>query len=627
MSLIVLSNKNFADSNRNLTVGGITSPFSFVNTLQSPLVLPPNAEVALQSVKFNKDGLFSLNKSNSRMYQYIGNLLDDGDGEPGGEAAKSVRFPGYMEVGPYGEYSAEDFADNALPKAMNRALYHPNYQGLANASVQRSASGLTFEGFNLKYDKTAKATTQTKPGEGQVVKGTAPSDGWSYNHTNHHFKKTSGSASVNGRAFAQFTNAPLSLAEGELHVNFSNASTWSVGLSRYCNPSAEFTDTRNGKITKVFRDITQPAYFKSDPNGFYDYLARSELNASSKYELKLYHSVQSSTEENRLELKEVIYYGYTGALIAAPYDLSTNASAFNQVHFKAFGERMQLYLSKGGATPAIFCDPELGTPAKNNYFKPVAQTCAYLYPKMEIREHAGGDAKNHYLIISGYQGVTLTGFDYDGIDQTKSPKLSLRERLINFDWWATMINIGKSRFCLEVDMRVYNDMSDTTQHTFTTTSGGKIDYVVVPVLSESYEYIPSRFANMVDILGFTENAIRQPTTSSGSAVTYTSEVVPVLQSNESIFVRINSLTQRSFNGVTANESKIIYHCPRFDVAGNQTGGLFFEPGEKTYLDIGNVGEVQINSFTVDLVDSRERLVKSIVGSTVVVLHIKSKSRS
>ena len=621
MSLIVLSNKNFNDSSSNVPIGGITSPFSFVNTLQSPLVLPPNAQVALQSVKFNKDGLFSLNKSNSRMYQYIGVMLDDGDDVPGGEAAKSTRFPALMEVGPYGEYSAEGFVNIALKPAMEKALYHPNYQGLSNASVQRSASGLTFEGFNLTYDKTSKASTQTLPPNGATVKGTQVSDGWSY--ATNKFTKTSGNGSVNGRAFAQFTNAPLSLTEGELSVNFANASSWTVGLSRYCNPSFTYVDQSSGKTTTNIVDRTQPKYFKQS-FGFYDYLANAELNASNEHELKLYHAVQSSTEENTLEMKEVLYYGYTGATYATPYNLTTNASGFNQIHFKAFGERMQVRLSKGGGSDTIVCDPTLGTPAKINYMKPVAQTCAYLYPKLEISENLADDGQGQYLTFVGYQGVTLTGFDYDGLDHTASPSRPLRERLINFDWWATMVNIGKVRYCLEVDTRVYNDMSDPTQHIFNTTSGGKIDYVVVPVVSQSYEFIPSDFANMQTLLGFDENALRNPTSLNGSAVTFTSDSAPVLQSNESIFIRINSLTQRSFNGVTANESKIIYHCPRFDIAGNQTGGLFFEPGEKTYLDIGNVGETQINSFSVDLVDSSERLVKSVVGSTVVVLHIKEK---
>ena len=488
MSLIVLSNKQFSDSDRNNSIGGIAEAHSFINTLQSPLVLPPNAQVALQSVKFNKDGLFSLNKSNSTMYQYIGVMLDDGDDVPGGEAAKSTRFPALMEVGPYGEYSAEGFVDIALKPAMSKALYHPNYQGFSNASVQRSASGLTFEGFNLTYDKSASATAQTKPAVGDNVSGTQVSDGWSYTASKH-FIKTSGSASVNPRAFAQFTNAPLSLAEGELTVNFANASSWNVGLSRYCNPSFTYVDQSAGKTTTNIIDRTEPKYFKSDVNGFYDYLVSAELDASSEHILRIYHTVKSSTEDDTLEMKEVIYYGYTGATYATPYNLTTNASAFNQIHLKAFGERMQVRLSKGGSIDTIVCDPTLGTPAKINYLKPVAQTCAYLYPKMEISQNAANDGQNQYLIIHEFRGVTLTGFDYDGLDQTASPKLPLRERLINFDWWATMVNIGKVSDCLEVDTRVYNDMSDATQHIFNTTSGGKIDYVVVPVVSQSYEFI------------------------------------------------------------------------------------------------------------------------------------------
>ena len=132
---------------------------------------------------------------------------------------------------------------------------------------------------------------------------------------------------------------------------------------------------------------------------------------------------------------------------------------------------------------------------------------------------------------------------------------------------------------------------------------------------------------MSNILGFDNTAVLEtPTTTNGSAVTFSSTVVPKLVANESVFVRVNNLTQRSINGVTGNQSQIIYHCPRFDNSGNETGGLFFEPGEKTYLDLNNAGPLSIGDFSVDLIDKTEKFVKSAVGSTVVVLHIRQKHK-
>ena len=130
---------------------------------------------------------------------------------------------------------------------------------------------------------------------------------------------------------------------------------------------------------------------------------------------------------------------------------------------------------------------------------------------------------------------------------------------------------------------------------------------------------------METILGFPgQSVVDTPTSTNGSAVTFKSSTTPKLISNESVFIRLNSLTQRSTNGATGNESKIIYHCPRFDNSGNETGGLFFEPGEKTYLDLRNAQDIQVSDFSIDIIDKRERYAKSVVGSTIVCLHIRSK---
>jgi hypothetical protein len=168
-------------------------------------------------------------------------------------------------------------------------------------------------------------------------------------------------------------------------------------------------------------------------------------------------------------------------------------------------------------------------------------------------------------------------------------------------------------------------MENTTLHVFEGNASG--NYKVVPILSESEIYQPTRFANTSTILGFPgRTTLTTPTSAvvSPSSVTFQSDVAPELQSNESVFIRLNNLTQRSVNGVTGNESKIIYHCPRFDNAGNEVGGLFFEAAQKTYLDLSNAGDMHTNSFSVDIVDKHDRLVKSVVGSTVVCLHIRKK---
>lgn len=622
MSLVILSNTSLYEGDQIGPADGIDRAYSFSNQLQTPIVIPKNSEVALQSLKMNKDGTFQVGRSNSLFYQYIGEKLTDTF-----TYDLSTRHPAYTRIYPHGEVNADEFADS-VEVAMNKAIYHPDLQGLATCNVKRNSS-TSFDGYELKYDKAASASgTNTRPGENQLIKATSVSDGWNWDHTQHHFVKTSDSASVNARAFAQVSSAPLSCCQGNMEVTFNNCSNWSVGLSRYCDTDSRYVRP-DGET--VIRNFEIPAYFRHNGMGFFDYVARTEVNASNEYELKLYHSVwDGDTDELRMD--EVKYYGYTGAVYSTPYNMTTNASGFTRCQFTLDGDQVDFSLAVGTGTPVKVCSPDIGSPALNsNFFKPICQSNQYLYGKFEIRRDVidDDDAQNHFLKLDTYDARVLTGFIYNGIDTTLSSGLPLQDRLINFDWYTTLINLGTSgfRYLMDVDSRAYNVMDSEHVHTFVKTSGGKIKYAVVPILAQSDKYRPTLFANTEEVLGFNgASPMENPTSFNGSQLIFSSSKVPELISNQSVFVRLNGLTQRSTNGATGNQSNIIYHCPRFDNSGNQTGGLFFEPGEKTYIDINNATDIQVNNLGIDFVDKRERFMKSVVGSSVVVLHIRQKPK-
>ena len=629
MSLVILSNTSLYKGDQFGPADGIDRAYSFSNQLQTPIVIPKNSEVALQSLKINKDGTFQVGRSNSLFYQYIGTKLTDSF-----TFDRSPRHPGYTRIYPHGETDTDTFAEN-VTTAMNKAIYHPDLQALATCEVKRNSS-TSFDGYELKYDKASSASgTNNKPtqnssssNQADFVKGDLFSDGWEYVGSNHRFYKRSTNASENPRAFAQIKSSPLSCTQGNFQVNYGNASNWSVGLSRYCNPQVKHV-TPDG--TQVFRYFDKPPYCKHNGLGFYDYLACSVYNnASDIYELRMYQTVANGLRDG-LELKEVDYWNGSGSPVSEPYDLSGNASGFNHIQFTVDGEAVDVTLTKGvSSTPSKICSPDYqAADNKTSYFKPVAQTCAYLYGKMEIRGTADGDARtDDYLQIHKYEGRDITGFNYDGFDTTLPNSLPLNQRLTNQDWYATLLNIKTLGYLIDVDTRAFNRMSSTSGiHTFVRTSGGKIAYNVVPILSQSDKYQPTLYANTEEILGFNgASPMENPSSFNGSQVIFTSSTVPELISNQSVFVRLNGLTQRSTNGATGNQSQIIYHCPRFDNSGNQTGGLFFEPGEKTYLDINNSSDIQVNNLSIDFVDKRERFMKSVVGSSVVVLHIRQKPK-
>ena len=142
-------------------------------------------------------------------------------------------------------------------------------------------------------------------------------------------------------------------------------------------------------------------------------------------------------------------------------------------------------------------------------------------------------------------------------------------------------------------------------------------------------YEPTPLANARDVLGFATDLLTnssKPPTIVGVVYTYASDVSPVLDSQTNLFVRLNNFSQRSFNAGVGRPSKIIYTLPRFDMSGREIGsGLYYEPGERVYLNLANTEELYVNEFSIDIVDSRERLARVLNGTTIICLHFRPSS--
>ena len=75
MSYIITSNTSDVDT-IPLTVG-INRPFSYSNSLSGGITVPPNSQIALESIKLNKEGNVSINRANNQFYVYYGTELSD----------------------------------------------------------------------------------------------------------------------------------------------------------------------------------------------------------------------------------------------------------------------------------------------------------------------------------------------------------------------------------------------------------------------------------------------------------------------------------------------------------------------------------------------------------------------
>jgi len=581
MSLVLLSNDEVFNNG-----GGISQPNSFTNITESPLIVKADSEVALQSLKINKEGQAHVSRANNRLGLYIGQYLDD-EYDPYEEAyTRSIRNVNDITLNE-GTFDQDAFANMLVPR-FKKAIFHPDFQDTFNASVKKD--GGDFKGYNLRFDYTTAAPTSSLPTTTPIPVQAGYED-FTYNSASGILTATGGG---NG-GIAQFTDAPLSANEGRLIINFSGAGIeWAMGLNRYADLENELPPYGNGE----------------GDFGFYDYVAVRDGSL-----LKLYHAVHSDLDDDgEISMEEVVYYGYTGAEYTTPYDLGVNASAFNYLEFQVTNDKVEFYLSKNGTLRTLVCSPDLGTPGKENYFKPVNQVCAYLYPKIALEPI-------HIATIVTYEGRAPTDFSYSGKD-TAGNNLSM-------DFYRTCLLDGNISLCQDLDTRFYNDLEDTDVYTFAgKNASNSLDSDVVLVVGNTELYKrPGRQVNGYntdELLGFQNEQYVKATTFSNTFELFTSTDVPIYKSQDSIFVRLSSGTQLSKNGLTGTDSKILYHCPRFDNAGNEQGGLYFEPGEKTYLDLGNIGDTPINSFSIDIVDRKDKLVNGLIGDTIVMLHIRQK---
>ena len=590
MSLLILSNDEKFQSTLGLASGGISAPNTFTNVLQEPLVIPKDSEVALQSLKVQKSATITVNSGNNKIFTYIGK----------GRTAtfdsfKDPRLTAPTRFIPRDDYTSQSFVDDCLLPSLRKAIYHPDYQNLLNGSVKEDVNG-NFEGYNIKFGEGNSPPADSFPADSEFLPAAPNSTDFTWTNSNKRFTK---GTDANTRGYGIASRYPMSVRQAKHVVNFANANDyWAVSLSRYAS-----------------EEVPQPLYGSPLEGNWADFAVIKEENT---LHLKIYHAVQEDTEFKEMTMREVKYYGYTGATYTEPYDLGTNASGFNEIEFFVDGEQVEVYLRKGGSLRTKICSPELGTPTKDNYFKPINMCCAYLYPKYELTQ------PNSYFTMVNHEGVDVNDFIFDGNYQARD------ETMTRQDFYVTSLSgakpFAKMAEVADLDSE-YNDFdaSLAVQHSFQRFSD-QLPKIVLIVSEDPTNYTPSVGANCGHLLGFDDETILDNPTQTSGFKTFSSHDVPDNIVRESMFFRLSSLTQRSKNGFTGNDSKIIYHCPRFDVSGQDQGQLYFEPTEKTYIDIGNIADTPVNSFSVELVSREEKLVPGLVGNTTAVLHIRKKKQ-
>lgn len=619
MSLIVTS--NIALEDRPETSEAF-KPYSYQNRLLNTFKIPPNSEIALQSAKINKNGLFVVDRSNSGFAHYFGDPQDVNLDESTTQPFPAVIGAGEaFRAGGKTELNVDDMADE-INKGINRATFHPSLITGATTTgivvVPKYSSTLAFEGFQFTCTQQTTKTTRNAAS----INWTDVSRNNQYNFTQVNGTVTSTDA--NG-FYVQNREYPISQNNGSATFDFSSANTghWMVGLSRintqHEDPYGGWDYLPDYFNYEVGQTLLQ-GIFKKEQFTYADIAVVRQGDNIRVYQSGARTAVGSG---DGIYMNEVQYYGAYNASFSAIYNVATNSEGYDKVTFVLENEELKIYMEgpdgEGGTKSHLLADFTTLSGAgavKNQCLNPTNAAKWALYP---VCAASGG--------VTGGKSITLNSIDH----YTNYPAYAVPS-YINYDWWAYSQFNNLTRWCKELEMRDWNNYNRTTSGSLGNgllapkgvVGNGMNEYVntLITVRSNVYGEDITANCNTANTLGFVGLPVSIPTSTTNTKVVIESNSVPKLISNVSLFIRLNNFTQNSVNARQGTNSKIVAHLPRFDNSGNETGGLYFEPHEKTYLKLNNTEELLVNSFDVDFVYDNETLCSALTGKTIVCFHIR-----
>ena len=641
--MVYIVSSNISNLGEGVSTLGINDPARYSNQLSSTFQIEPNSEIAVESVKINRNGNVQLSATNNQFNVYIGDDLNASGlrleqvggfpvstwirGDRGGKT--STLNPGDLtEKISYGLQAGLD--------------QHPNYSATWNGSNTDypdidllNGSGI-FTGYQYLFNQNGCLSVSTKTGMTTEI----GQKGW-VNSTAFADIFTVASAGASGVRVKKNTPIdlscmyqalPMSLASGSVsfyfdsQANGSAGDRWAVGLSR-CTLNED--QERIGLGNFVIPEYYKPSY---DVKSFFDW----SVETVGGGEMKIYQAcVSGDGNEFKYELPEV-------------WDIED----YIGIRFEAKGNEMIIWgIETGDNLDKLAGGKETN---KDMCTKPIGATTQHLFPKINMFDNTPSAGR---VMTVQYDGVNMktTNFDtdistsyvYGGRLHSNTwapppPNGSLISGKLTYqDWWAWCFQSGNEGLAQSVDFRECYDYRDVVGGGGLVfpdkyvprglNASGGIDLSTVIIMSKDEKYNGESDhtdqASAQNIMGFelspTQTIKSQYTSASGSEVFMNSNSVPKMVSNQSLFVRLPNLPIESYNTGKGSLSKILFHLPRFDNAGAEVGGLFFQPADRLYIPLQNTNSMRLNNLQVELCNSDETQEQvDLVGQTVICFDIR-----
>ncbi len=662
MALVLTSNVSEIDGNNPLG-DGINLPFQYHNYLSQPLELEANSEVAVQSVKVVKNGNVSLDRDNNTFYVFTGkNGSESQDANGNQEMSFTTGVPrlAFMNSDKRQTANVNQIAGK-IEDGINHTIGDPcllksqmNTTGIV-CDPKRATSG-AFEGYEIKFNLNLSASnTDIKGSTNNLFVNQFNNGGTIFTHS---YNSASGILQTNAGAdherMAVVGIRPMSRVGGILGVSFKDAGgstanddqtgddvSWAIGLSRYVD--VDYLADDQDDID--YQDQNPPHYIGNAEGNdvpFYDYVVKSvHSDADNKFFLRVFHTIVDDSEllpDGSSGLSEIEFeYWNTGpasASLSGPIEIFDTSASYgtgniSELTYTIENEKVILAVaSSNGALAYTLANG--GQANKTHNLKPISLNTASIYPRLMMSSEV---VDGNHFTIQKYNGIVLDtpGIEPDYVEQALEDAVEDRT---SYDWYGQQIYWGREGGqAKEIDTRYMFDFADTTggpgsngSYTQLGLNGSTtLNASVVLITAPDFHFEPTTGANAQELLGFDRNPIPTPSTDTAILKTFTSSGVPKLISKDSLFVRLDNFNSQSFNGQMNGPSKILYHLPKFDSSGLETGALFYEPNERTYVKLNNTSKLAINDFDLSLVNANETLAENIVGKTIIMLHFR-KSR-
>jgi len=652
MSLVITSSADVDETNQV----GISIPYQYRNHLKHPLEVPPNSEVAVESIKIQRTPMLDYG-NNIRTNFWFGERLAT---ETARDSQTSYFIPADNTV--LGSKSPQDFADEFKKVLQEAYSLHPEINSEAiEVNIHLDSTTSQFAGFQYKIPQVgAAATVSTIPPDEtrlQAMFGSATYSGGTF---------TADSDETFVQLLPQGTEGgPLSLHNGSCtFTDLAADEIVTVGISRpFCNnpnrrnasDEAEIMGFEGANFGESGDSPFASAVFGGgvgkDEDVYMDYCVR---NDGTDIRVFCY-----GTEIGNTTMQEVIYYqknnGENAINNGSNSSFATGtpipSASMGDVSFEVENEKVKISVSGKIVVEVIKFD---SASFKNQLPYPTSIANWKMYPTVYFQD------ENDEVTLSVYEcrtSSTITNNFPENSWNVKSKiatfingrTTGLQDKDMpstqattpawnNANWWERELYERRIFIDLESEkgyfpdglgtIRDYNGIQNNLMG-----ESGKF-YENIFIMGQNDRYIDTRVegwqANSALTLGFSPFSINQDSgmTHAGGyhGASFVSVVAPSLTSQQSTFIRVPTLTHETYNFNTGNPSKILFQIPRFDNSGAEHGALYFQNNDKSFIDLKNAAPLRLTDLDVHLVRKDETFAKDLTGSTEVVFLIRPKQK-